>query len=384
MMRELGRGKNLLSVEGDPRYTVAGWSKGPLASAGHLGGNADELRPRVWVIGAGYRARLWAVGGLSVSTSDHTTDRDGQAGGGMAGARRDPYSEHSYGYSDGSADFRPVSEPDLDIRAHFTRQDAALPLQGALAETIENVIIPRLQLNFGVDTVSVAEAVLAGRTLDRDTVSGFCHLVVGADSRDAFRFVEILLERGVTIEAILLDLMAPAARVMGELWESDLCSFVDVTVGLSRIQQITRQIRPLTGGNVDVLDPKGSLLLAPAPGEQHTFGLKIVEEFFLRDGWDVDCLLRAGAGDIAAAVANKPYDIIGLTLGGQRLLEPLRSAITLARYHSLNRSIKVIIGGVGLADYPDLMTLVEADACVADVNDAVMRANSWVSKPATS
>ena len=302
----------------------------------------------------------------------------------MAGSQRDPFSDHSYGYSDESTGFLTVSGSNLDIRGHFARQDAALPLQGLLAETIEKVIVPRLLLNFGVDTAAVVSAISAGTPLDRDTISGFCRLVVGADSRDAFRFVEILLERGVSVESILLDLMAPAARVMGELWESDLCSFVDVTVGLARIQQITRQIRPYGVGNLDISDQKGAILLVPSPGEQHTFGLKIVEEFFLRDGWDVDCLLRAGAEEIAAAVADKPYDIIGLTLGGQRLLEPLRSAITLSRYHSLNRSIKVIIGGVGLADYPDLKTLVEADACVADVNDAVILANSWVSKPATS
>lgn len=319
-----------------------------------------------------------------MSTSDHSTDRDGQAGGGMAGSRRDSFSEHSYGYSDESTGFLTVSDPDLDIRGHLARHNAALPLQGLLAETVENVIVPRLLLNFGVDTGAVVEAISAGKLLDRDTISGFCRLVVGADSRDAFRFVEILLERGVSVEAILLDVMAPAARVMGELWESDLCNFVDVTVGLARIQQITRQIRPWNVGNLDISDQKGSILLVPSPGEQHTFGLKIVEEFFLRDGWDVDCLLRAGAEEIAVAVADKSYDIIGLTLGGQRLLEPLRSAITLARYHSLNRSIKVIIGGVGLADYPDLKTLVAADACVADVNDAVILANSWVSKPATS
>ena len=319
-----------------------------------------------------------------MSTSDHTTDRDGQAAGGMAGPRRDPFSDHELGYSGNSAGFSAVSGPGLDIRGHFAQESAALPLRGLLAETVENVIIPRLQLNFGVDTAAVVETISAGNPLDRDVISGFCRLVVGPDSRDALRFVEILLERGVSVEAILLDLMAPAARTMGEMWEADLCNFVDVTVGLARVQQITRQIRPVNGGNLDQNGQKGSVLLVPTPGEQHTFGLKIVEEFFLRDGWDVDCLMRAGAEEIAATVAEKPYDIMGLTLGGHRLLEPLRSAITLARYHSLNRSIKVVIGGVGLADYPNLTALVEADACVTDVNDAVNLANSWVRKSATS
>lgn len=349
-----------------------------------LGEDAGNRRPRIWSFGAGYRARFRAVWGFSVSTSDHTTDRDGQAAGGMAGSRHDPFSDHELDYASNSAGFTAVSAPGLDIRGHFGQESAALPLRGLLAETVENVILPRLLLNFGVDTAEVVETISAGKPLNRDMISGFCRLVVGPDSRDAFRFVEILLERGVSVEAVLLDLMAPAARTMGEMWEADLCNFVDVTVGLARVQQITRHIRPWNGGNLDQNSQKGAVLLVPTPGEQHTFGLKIVEEFFLRDGWDVDCVMRAGAEEIAAAVAEKPYDIMGLTLGGHRLLEPLRSAITLARYHSLNRSIKVVIGGVGLADYPNLKALVEADACVADVNDAVNLANSWVRKSATS
>lgn len=325
-----------------------------------------------------------AIWGVSVSTSDHTTDRDGQSGDGMAEFRRDSFTGSSDGQDGAIEGFRPFSGANGSYSASIDPISPSFPFLGLLAETVENVVIPRLSVNFGVDIEAVRQALVAAKPLERDVISAFCRLIVGPDSRDAFRFVEILLERGVPTETILLDLMAPAARVMGEMWEADLCNFVDVTVGLARIQQMTRQIRPGIFGKVGGFGQKGAILLVPVPGEQHTFGLRIVEEFFLRDGWDVDCVMRAGAEEIAAAVADKSYDIIGLTLGGHRLLEPLRSAITLARYHSLNRSIKVVIGGVGLTDYPDLMSRVEADACLTDVNDAVTLANSWVRKTASS
>ena len=48
---------------------------------------------------------------------------------------------------------------------------------------------------------------------------------------------------GLPVERVLLDLLAPSARLMGEMWTADQVSFVDVTLGLSRIQQMLRQLR---------------------------------------------------------------------------------------------------------------------------------------------
>ena len=103
---------------------------------------------------------------------------------------------------------------------------------------------------------------------------------------------------------MLLDLLAPSARLMGEMWTADQVSFVDVTLGLSRIQQLLRQLRNMTDGSAVSAVNKGRALLVPAPGEQHTFGLRVVEEFLLRDGWEVRSNLRATEHDILHLVAE--------------------------------------------------------------------------------
>ena len=40
----------------------------------------------------------------------------------------------------------------------------------------------------------------------------------------------------------MVDLLAPAARLLGEYWEDDRCDFVDVTMGLWRLQEVVHEI----------------------------------------------------------------------------------------------------------------------------------------------
>ena len=306
-----------------------------------------------------------------MSVSDHTAERRGRSAGAQSadGRSTDRQAKSQSARSSHSSPVPPRQRP---------LEGAASGLEFPLVEAVESVIIPRLQLYLGAEGAAAIERLLEGQTPEFPFISSFGQLIVSADSRDAFRFVEMLLERGVTTEAILLNLMAPVARSMGMMWETDLCNFVDVTVGLARIQQMMRQVRRPYPSELTGAAYKGTILLVPTPGEQHTFGLKIVEEFLLKDGFDVECQLRAGVDDITAAVTENSYDIIGFSVGGIRLIEPLRSIISLVRHHSLNRSIKVMIGGVILGDHSDLVSSVGADACITDVHEAVSLANTWI------
>lgn len=245
-----------------------------------------------------------------------------------------------------------------------------------LTETIEHIIIPQLQVNLGVSGLPAHEWTTNEPEFGPETVETFARLVISHDNREAFRFVESLLERNIALETILLDLMAPAARHMNHLWVTDTCSFVDVTLGMTRIQQILRQSKQFARHFVDKIQSKGQLLLVPVPGEQHTFGLRIIEELLVRDGWDVTSNLRARVDDIIQMVSLKAYDVIGLSMSRERLLEPLQSVITFIRHHSINRSVRIIVGGVAFDDTPELAKRIDADAVVTDVRHLLATANA--------
>ena len=95
----------------------------------------------------------------------------------------------------------------------------------------------------------VVDDVSAG--ISHADVEHFAKLMLANDEEPSFEAVMSYRARGVSIEKLYLDLLAPAARYLGELWNEDLCTFTDVTVGLGRLQRVLRELSPAFGSLVD-------------------------------------------------------------------------------------------------------------------------------------
>ena len=94
--------------------------------------------------------------------------------------------------------------------------------------------------------------------MDPEEVKKFGELVIACDSSRAFRFIEHLRGNGRPLESIITKLLAPIATYLGRLWKADRCSFTEVTVGLSRLRQMLRELGP------EFENEKGSLAPWPA------------------------------------------------------------------------------------------------------------------------
>jgi methanogenic corrinoid protein MtbC1 len=209
----------------------------------------------------------------------------------------------------------------------------------------------------------------------RERVETFTEYVFSDDGGHAALLLEQLFADGHSPESIMLDLLAPAARHMGALWVDDRLNFVEVTLGLARLQHLLRQFRmpPLS-----LTGLRGRAFLAPTPGEQHSFGLRLVEEFLLRDGWQVTARLAATEAEILRLVAAEPYDIVGFSLAGERLLPALRKVTGAVRATARNPDVKIIAGGVLFAAGHLTAADAGADAVAADAAEAVQQANRWL------
>jgi methanogenic corrinoid protein MtbC1 len=158
------------------------------------------------------------------------------------------------------------------------------------------------------------------------------------------------------------------------MWCEDEASFLEVTLGLSRIQQVLRQFRfPAMGA----LSERGSALLVTAPGEQHILGLRMVEEFLLRDGWRVRCTPVANVEELRQLAAAEFYDFVGFSMSGERFLPALRTAIRETRAASRNRQVRIMVGGVVFAGQDPGIHQLDADALVRDAEEAVLLAKHW-------
>jgi MerR family transcriptional regulator, light-induced transcriptional regulator len=261
-----------------------------------------------------------------------------------------------------------LSEP---IRYVSSTANRAVRLED-LAATIENVIVPRLLMNhepIGTTWTPVG--------LDAPQIARFADIAMRHEPSAASDYVQSLLNEGIGFDRILLELLAPAARHLGEMWENDTCNFADVTIGVSRMHRILRDFR----GVPDRLWSQAGLghraLLLPVPGEQHTLGLRIVEEFLLREGWAVDSHPNVGDDDVSKLVADEHYDFVGLSLSGETLVDAMFTTIGALRRASRNRHLHVMVGGVIFSEQPELVAKCGADAYAADAAGAVQQANCW-------
>jgi MerR family transcriptional regulator, light-induced transcriptional regulator len=124
------------------------------------------------------------------------------------------------------------------------------------------------------------------------------------------------------------------------------------------------------------------MLLLPAPGEQHTFGLRLVQEFLMRDSWNVVNRPCKDFVDLVALLKAEHFDVVGLSLSGETLIDTLMSCIAVIRSSSKNRRVHIIVGGQLFSERPELIKTCGADSYAADAPSTVRVVNGWASKMA--
>lgn len=239
-----------------------------------------------------------------------------------------------------------------------------------LARTIELEIIPRLMLAHLQSAETPVRAIQVATTIGPDDVSQFARIVLSQDEDSALASIATLRARGVAVEQIFVGLLAPTARYLGELWNEDLCNFTDVTVGLGRLQRVLRELSPALGCSVEHPSRGRRVLLVPSPGEQHTFGLVMVSEFFRQAGWDVSGGAWFDGTDAASQMAGEWFDAIGFSLGAEVHLPQLAASIAAVRAAASNRDIVVLVGGPLFGLHPEFAERVGADGMTIDGREA--------------
>jgi methanogenic corrinoid protein MtbC1 len=143
------------------------------------------------------------------------------------------------------------------------------------------------------------------------------------------------------------------------------------------LQQVLRELSPAFGQS-KVETSGNRVLLLPGPGEQHTFGLVMVAEFFRRAGWDVGGGAWEAGADPVLMVKREWFDVVGFSLGNMEQLDDLAACIKSVRAAALNQSICVMVGGPLFLVNPEFVAYVNADAASTDGAQAPSLAASLV------
>jgi methanogenic corrinoid protein MtbC1 len=244
-----------------------------------------------------------------------------------------------------------------------------------LVRTIEGEIVPRLVMARRVTSPGEAVKERAVKAPDGSDVKELVRLLLAHDVAVASGYVEAVRARGATLEMVCLELLAPAARELGLMWEKDECDFMQVTVGLCRLHQLLREISGEFRPEPAQTKADRNILLATIPGEQHTFGIMLVAQFLRRAGWDVWHEFPDTAAAILDLVRQHRFAVVGLSVGCDTRLDDVASIIRAVRVGSRNQAVGILVGGPLLNAKPDAAKLVGADATAIDGREAVEQAD---------
>lgn len=250
--------------------------------------------------------------------------------------------------------------------------------QDPLLRAIEAQIIPRLVLAHRPSPApSPAGCEEPGESARPSAaeVTEFSTVVLRGDLDGAAVFLRRLQTRGVSTESLYLDLLSPAARHFGQLWETERSDFVEVTLALHRLQKLAHDLSEDFVASGDAGAPAGPRALCVAlPGEQHVFGAQLVGEFLRRARWDVWDAPGAAETDIIDLAEREWFTLVGISISSAGQFDALAALIRQLRRVSLNPDVRVMVGGRPFEEHPERASLVGADATARDGRDAVAKA----------
>ena len=248
----------------------------------------------------------------------------------------------------------------------------------SLSRIVEADIGPRLVL-FHQESLAAAAP---ERRPTREDIERLAMLVIGNDEAATVAHFEKVRAQDHSYTTLLTYFVAPAARLLGELWKEDVCDFFEVTIGVGRLQAFMDRLtapEALSAGDV-----RRRALLIALPGESHVFGVRMVAKVLEATGWDVTLEEQQSAEHNARTVAAEWFGVVGVTVNVASRAELAARTVELVRNASLNRRIAVMAGGNALIEEPELALQIGAEAIGFDAPTAAVLASHLLTRQAAA
>lgn len=247
-----------------------------------------------------------------------------------------------------------------------------------LVKAIETQVIPRLMLAHKSDKEKAKSQILLNKNkhiFSKEVIHDFTQVLLNNDTDISKTYVETLVDDGVNLEDVYLELFQPSARLLGAFWEEDVEDFSAVTLALWKMQQTMYYFSDSFLNEGQIKQRKGTIFLCPYPGSQHSMGLFMVSEFFRKDNWNVLGDPSITANDLKTKISKTFFDILGISIGSLNQVDGLSTLIKSLRKISKNPNIFIMIGGPMALKSPNLFNNVGADAQAVNAKDAIFQAS---------
>lgn len=200
--------------------------------------------------------------------------------------------------------------------------------------------------------------------------AAFLDALVRGDRRDADRLVDRMLDRGERLQTLYLDIMQPAMREIGRLWQENELTVAEEHLATAIAQSSMGRAFERVYRWHDARTP--SLIAACVDEERHQLGLRMLCDLLEIDGWDTAYLgASVPIESLVSMVEKRQPQVVALSATITPHLPRLRVAISAIRESKVETQPVIMVGGRAVNGDADLATRLGADFTAPDAGTAV-------------
>lgn len=209
------------------------------------------------------------------------------------------------------------------------------------------------------------------RTRDQ-WIGRLCQALMSDVDADYRNVIKSLMATGVESKDVYQSYVPAAARFLGELWVSDRASFVDVTIGASRLQSLFRDNNlNLTSPLADRTIPLGQSVLMVIPEyEHHALGAFVIADNLRRHGLWVHMAIGLKDAELAELIRTSRFAMIGISVATRSTVEKTTGVIDYIRSH-VDYVPPIVIGGRVVEEDAAAVLRTGADFAVRTAREAI-------------
>lgn len=216
-------------------------------------------------------------------------------------------------------DQRRIDAPALST-ASTQRDDASLAQDGAV---------------HGLDAIA---------NLDRDLLDKMQEAALSDERHDCRVVVQEALADGVPAELLVDAYIPEIARRIGEQWCADSLGFANVTIAVSRLQSVLRDLGLDWSGDVAGNPSAPSVILIVPQEVYHTLGAMVLGSQLRRLGISVRIMLGARLEDLAARLQSSIFHAVFISSSSCETLETLSRIVDVVKTSTVTTP-PIVVGG---------------------------------------
>ena len=205
--------------------------------------------------------------------------------------------------------------------------------------------------------------------------------LLAGNQRAALFVVSQCLDAGRSLVEVELHVIEPALYDIGEKWQANQVTVAQEHMATAIVQSVMT-VALLRSPPPSPIDTR--VLLACVEGNNHMVGLRMVADAFQLSGWEVQYLgANVPTRALVQQVMEWKPDLVGLSVSFPQQLRVVKAVIAGLIEHLGHARPAVIVGGLAINRFNQLVDALGADASSADSQAAVDAARRIVGDQAS-